>query len=252
MTDDASSSQAAELPSAAEQAEADPFLSLQSGATELYLIRHGDALPGADEIAHGDYDAQSLSALGRRQAKALAERLRESTPLAAVYCSPIGRAHETAAHVAAAQGLEVVIEPELREVGLGLIGPEVTEGLAPEEVAKLLKARLREIAVIAVTTGRWEAIPGSEPSPVLRARLRSAIAHIAEAHPGGRAAVVSHGGAINAYLASVLGLDRDYFFPAANTSISVVRVKAARAMLFSLNDITHLRAANLTGFESNS
>lgn len=252
MSDDDSSIRAAELPSEAEQADADPFLSLKSGATELYLIRHGDALPGADEIAHGDYDAQSLSALGRRQAQALAERLRETTPLAAVYSSPIGRAHETAAHIAAAQDLEVVIEPELREVGLGQIGPEVATGLAPDEVARLLKERLREIAVIAVTTGRWEAIPGSEPSDVLRARLRAAISRIAAAHPGSRAAVVSHGGAINAYLASVLGLDRDYFFPAANTSVSVVRVKAARAMLFSLNDITHLRAANLTGFDSNA
>jgi broad specificity phosphatase PhoE len=244
----------AELPSAAEQAAADPFLSLKSGATEIYLIRHGDALPGADEIAEGDYDAQSLSTLGRRQAQALAARLRETTPLAAVYSSPIGRARETAAPIAEAQELEVLIEPELREVGLGPIGPEATAGLGPDDVAKLLKDRLREIAVIAVTAGGWEAIPGSEPSAALRARLRAAISRIAAAHPGARVAVVSHGGAINAYVASVLGLGRDYFFPAANTSVSVVRIKGARAMLFSLNDITHLRAPNLnlTGFDPNA
>jgi len=229
----------------------DPFLSLKSGSTEIYLIRHGDALPGADEVSEGGYDDQALSELGRRQAEALGERLR-SVRLAAVYSSPIGRARETAGYVARAQGLEVQSEPGLREIGLGPIGPGLEAGASPEELAKALKARLREIAVVAVTTGRWADIPGSEPSSELRRRLVETVGRIAAAHPGQRVAAVSHGGAINAYLAEILGIERDYFFPAANTSISVVRVKGPRQMVFSLNDVGHLLQQGLLTSDASS
>ncbi|MGZ6392353.1 MAG: histidine phosphatase family protein, partial [Ktedonobacterales bacterium] len=69
---------------AAEAEIDDPFLSLKRGGTEVYLIRHADALPGADEVVGGGYDEQALSVLGRRQGQALGERMRE-VPLAVVY-----------------------------------------------------------------------------------------------------------------------------------------------------------------------
>jgi broad specificity phosphatase PhoE len=58
-------------------------------------------------------------------------------------------------------------------------------------------------------------------------------------------AIFSHGGAINAFFADLLGLDRDYFFPAANTSVSVARVQGERRLLMALNDISHLREAGV-------
>ena len=64
-------------------------------------------------------------------------------------------------------------------------------------------------------------------------------------HPGEAVALVSHAGVINAYFAAILGLQRDYFFPTANTSISVVRVKGPNTLIMALNDIAHLRAAGL-------
>ena len=225
-------------------AETDPFLSLRGGGTEIYLIRHADALPDADEVIDGGYDVQSLSELGRRQARALAERLKDAN-LTAIYASPIGRARETAAAVAEAAGLELRIEPELREVALGAIGPEADSGIGQEEVSRILRERLREIAAIALSGGKWDAIPGSEPSAELRARVTAAVSSMAARHPGERIAAVSHGGSINAYFAALLGIERDYFFPAANTSISVVRVKGNRRMLLALNDVAHLREGGL-------
>lgn len=233
------------------QPETDPFLSLKRGATEVYLVRHADALPGADEVVGGGYDEQALSELGRRQASALAARMR-TLELAAVYSSPIGRAHQTAAAIADAAGLDVRIEPDLREIALGPIGPDLAAKLPPDEVAKLLRDRLREIAVIAVTTGNWSGIPGSEPSAALRARTLAALQRLADAHPGRRIAAVSHGGAINACLAAILGIERDYFFPAANTSLSVVRIRGTLRMVFALNDIAHLSEASLLGFDPSS
>lgn len=231
-------------PPDAQAAEADPFLSLRNGSTEIYLIRHADALPDADEVIDGSYDVQSLSELGRRQAHALAERLKDAN-LAAIYASPIGRARETAAAVAEAAGLELRIEPELREIALGTIGPDAASGATPDEIARMLRQRLREIAVIALNGGNWDAIPGSEPTAELRKRITSAVNGLAARHPGERIAAVSHGGAINAYFAALLGIERDYFFPAANTSISVVRIQGKRRLLLALNDVAHLRESDL-------
>jgi broad specificity phosphatase PhoE len=228
-----------------ESPAADPFLSPKRGATELYLIRHGDALPDASDLVNGSsYDEQGLSDLGRRQALALAERL-PALGLGAVYSSPIRRARQTADAIATASGLVTVIDRELREVELGPVGTRPDAQTNAADTARLIRERLLEIARIAVLSGTWSSIPGSEPSAELRGRLTAAILRIAERHPGQRVALVSHGGAINAYIAAILGIDRDYFFPAANTSVSMVRVKGQRQMLFALNDISHLREANL-------
>jgi broad specificity phosphatase PhoE len=226
----------------AEDDEPDTFLSLKRGGTEIYFVRHGDALPGQDEVVLGDYDAQALSELGRRQAQALASRMLVYKPTA-IYSSPVGRAVQTARATAEALGLSVTIDDDLREVELGPIGDVGTTD--PAEVAKLLRRRLREIADIAVTGGRWSAIPGSETTAHLRARITSAVSRIHQRHPGERVAIFSHGGAINAFFADLLRLDRDYFFPAANTSVSVARVNDERRLLMALNDISHLREAGV-------
>ncbi len=231
-------------PSSRTEGATDPFLSLKRGATEIYLIRHGDALPDAAEVIGQGYDEQGLSDLGRRQAQALAERLR-SAQLDAIYSSPLGRARETADAVATSTGCAVEVDAELREVALGSIGAVPGPETSREEVAKLLRDRLREIAVVAVTTGKWSSIPGSEPSAELRQRVTGAVERIVSLHPGQRVAIVSHAGAINAYLAGILGIERDYFFPTVNTSISMVRVQGQRHMLFGLNDISHLRERGL-------
>lgn len=221
----------------------DPFLSLKRGGTEIYFVRHGDALPDQDEVVLGDYDAQALSDLGRRQARALAERMTRYKPTA-IYSSPTARAAQTAQPTAEALGLPVTLDDDLREVELGVVGPDAaTED--PAEVSRILRRRLQEIANVAVGGGKWSAIPGSEPSARLRGRMLAAVARIHAAHPGERVAVFSHGGAINAYFADLLGLERDYFFPAANTSISVARVLGERRLLMALNDISHLREAGI-------
>src|SRR5262245_38874839 len=82
---------------------------------ELLLVRH--ARPERVEGAAGPADPP-LSPLGRRQAAALAEWLAVEpgvAPLAAVYTSPLRRAAETAAPLAAALGLTPVAEDALAE-----------------------------------------------------------------------------------------------------------------------------------------
>lgn len=225
-----------ELPSLAENTT-DPFLSLENGATEVYLIRHANALPSTNEVADGGYDAQALSELGRRQSLALADRMRNIS-VAAIHSSPIKRALQTATFVGGALGLEVHTNEDLREVGLPIPSHFYTD-LEPEERATAIQTYLHQLETMALQVGIWSQIPGCEPSEHFRTRITRAIDHIASHYIGKRIAIITHAGAINAYIASFLALERDFFFPVAYTSISVVRVKDQHHLLLRLNDGSH-------------
>jgi probable phosphoglycerate mutase len=207
-------------------------LSLRGGAGELHVVRHADAVPESDEAftVYDDYEAHPLSPRGRAQAEALGERFAE-TGAAAVYASPVRRAHETAEAIAAAAGVEVRVEPGVTEISIGAT-----------DDAMALRDRLAWLAMIAMRDGSWAGIPGTEPSARVRERMLGALDAIAARHPGERVVVVSHAGAINAALGAIASSDHDFLFPLANASVSVLRIGGGRRLLMSANDTSHLAA----------
>jgi 2,3-bisphosphoglycerate-dependent phosphoglycerate mutase len=196
--------------------------------TELLLIRHGrsaDVVPGSPESAD-----PPLHAEGEQQVAALAERL-AGKRLDAVYASHLRRAADTARGIAHPLGLEVRIDPELEEVRLGQWGHGEFRRRAfvmdPEWVAWS-------------RTRRWDGIPGGEGDERFRRRVTTAIDRAWAAHPGGRVAVVCHGGVINAYLAELLGSTRTIWMTCDNTSISVVHHTPDGHTIVTANDCRHL------------
>lgn len=221
----------------------DPFLMKRTNAAELFLIRHGDALPGPDEIIpSGIYDNLPLSKTGREQAQALAERLKD-LHFDAAYSSPLRRCQQTAAPLLEHLKLPLTIVDNIKEVRLGSVNPlpEVKEG---EDLSSLSKAlQDRQVAIVRKVgvDGSWDNIPDSEPSKVFRARVVHGIDEIASKHIGERVLVFAHGGTINAYIAEALGLERDFFFPCANTSITMIRCNADQRVIYTMNDVAHLK-----------
>ena len=130
--------------------------------------------------------------------------------------------------------------PDLKEIRLGIAYPlpDGTSDLAA--LTRALHERQAEIVRLAGGAGNWDAIPDSEPSRAFRQRVVEAIDTIARQHTGERVLIFVHGGVINAYVAEVLGVEKDFFFPAANTSISVVRSNGRQRVLYVLNDLAHL------------
>lgn len=208
----------------------DPYLSPRRGGTEVYLVRHADARPSPADVAHGDYDAQRLSARGRAQAHAAAQRLALREP-SAVYASPILRASETAGIIAAACGCDVRYDDDLREVR---IAQSATGG------AEAINTFLVDLSATLLREGMWSAVPNAEDATTVRRRASAAVQRIVAAHPGERVVVVSHGGTINAFLAAALAVPRDYFVPLANASISTVRLRAPHVLVLTVNDASHL------------
>lgn len=120
--------------------------------------------------------------------------------VAAVYASPLERTRETAAPVAAALGLDVVVDDGLVELDVG----EWT-GLA------LSAARKRK---------EWAAIqrypsgftfPGGESFLAMQARMTATLARLRAAHPGRAVVAVSHADPIRAAVAHAMGTHLDLF-----------------------------------------
>ncbi|HLX57794.1 MAG TPA: histidine phosphatase family protein [Ktedonobacteraceae bacterium] len=219
----------------------DPFLFQRENAAELFIVRHADAIPGADEIIpSGIYDDLPLSKIGREQAEALAERL-SRLHFDAIYSSPLRRCLQTAAPLAKRLDMTPTIVEGIKEIKLGSIRPLPDDKNDLAALSQALGERQHDIVLLAGGAGHWDVIPNSEPSKAFRRRVVEAFDEIANRHIGQRVLAFAHGGVINAYAAEVLGLERDFFFPAANTSITVVRVAGKQRVLYILNDVGHIR-----------
>ena len=146
------------------------------------MARHGETDWNVERRVQGKSD-RPLNDTGRAQARALAEALEEE-PLDAIYSSDLVRAHETARFVAERKGLGVTVVPDLREKDFG-----TWEGLTDIEIRRRFPD--------ASTGPSWG--DGETPHE-LSSRVLAALERIAEAHPGGRVLVVSHGGPLRAVL----------------------------------------------------
>jgi probable phosphoglycerate mutase len=149
--------------------------------TTLILARHGETDWNRDGRFQGHADPP-LNDRGREQARSLAEALAEQ-PVEAIYSSDLRRAHETAQIVAERKGMDVVVDPELRERDVGewsgLTFPEIEERF-PDELRRF----------------REEGASIGESRDALAERVVAAIRRIADAHPHGHVLVVTHGGAL--------------------------------------------------------
>lgn len=193
---------------------------------ELLLVRHG--LPVRIDEADAPADPH-LAEEGWAQARRLARWL-ASEEIHAIYASPLLRARQTAEPLAEELGLEVVVDEEIAE-----FDREAHYYVPIEE----LKAE-RDERWFKLIAGEWEY---SEVDPeTFRKIVVGAVERIIAANPSRRAAVVCHGGVINAYVSHVLGIDDPLFFEPHYTSVS--RVMAARTgerSIVSLNETGHLR-----------
>ncbi|MCF6468739.1 histidine phosphatase family protein [Nonomuraea sp. MG754425] len=206
------------------------------GATEVFLVRHGESEPARPgrpfPLVAGQGDP-ALAPEGREQAERVGLRL-AAERVDAIYVSSLRRTSETAAPLAARLGATPVVEPELREVHLGeweggLFRRMVAEG---HPIARRMSAE-----------ERWDVIPGAEPAPAFSGRVRKVLARLAAAHPGRRIVVVTHGGVIAEALAAATGSRPFAFLGADNASVSHLVLAGERWILRRFNDTAHLDAA---------
>ena len=163
--------------------------------TTLLLARHGETDWNRDGRWQGHANTE-LNERGREQARALAAQL-DDEPIAAVYASDLARAQETAELIAAPRGLDVRVDPRLREIHFG-----VWEGLTTAEIEERYPDQVE----------RWraddgsQAVAGGETYEQMGERVVGALSEIAAAHPAETVLVVFHGGPIRGLLAHASGI----------------------------------------------
>lgn len=86
--------------------------------TKVSVVRHGESEGNVTHVRQSTPPGTSLTENGVRQAKEGAAILKNET-VDVIYCSPLARAQETAAHIAKATGARVIVVPELAETGFG-------------------------------------------------------------------------------------------------------------------------------------
>jgi len=150
--------------------------------THLCLIRHGQT----DWNLEGRYQGQSdvsLNEKGLEQAKSLIEKLNGKT-FAAIYSSDLVRARQTAEPIAKMLGIDIQIEPRLREINQGQ-----WEGVLVEDI----KARYAEIWSQRTEDPANVRPPGGETVREVATRVYTALDDIARRFPTDNVLVVSHG-----------------------------------------------------------
>lgn len=197
--------------------------------TLVLLIRHGHT-PTAGRILTGWTRGVHLSEHGRAQAEALVRRL-EGVPLQAIYSSPLERCRETAAPLARARGLPVRTRRDLLEVNYG-----EWSGRSIRQLARTRAWRALQRTPSAVR------FPGGETLPEVQARAVDAVRDIAEAHPGGVVAIVTHADVVRLALAGLLGLPLDLYQRLAVDpgSVSALAIADAEVRALRVNDTGHL------------
>jgi 2,3-bisphosphoglycerate-dependent phosphoglycerate mutase len=214
-----------------------PF-QLPSGATEVMLIRHGSAQHSPPEQPIDLIDGQSdprLTELGRRQAQAVAHRLRDLQP-AAIFVTPLRRTQETAGPLAEQLGLDPVIMPDLSEVYLGDWEGQLSyylnrTGAVAQELLKL---------------ERWDVIPHAESMDRFSARVKRGMKRLVDAAgPDRTALAVVHGGVIAEACRQVTGSRGFAFLYAENGSLTrIVHRPGNQWALIGFNDTAHLAGAH--------
>ncbi|KOV62280.1 histidine phosphatase family protein [Streptomyces sp. MMG1121] len=158
----------------------------------LLLVRHGQTPSNVDRLLDTAVPGPGLTPLGEAQAAALPDVL-AGEDIEALYVSTLLRTQLTAAPLAAARGLEMLVRAGIREVAAGDLEMLPGHSAAGEQYLRTVFA--------------WAAgdtalrIPGGESGEEALARYDAVIAEAA-ASGAGTVAMVSHGAAIRVWTAA--------------------------------------------------
>ncbi len=199
----------------------------------LYLVRHGATASNLADppILQGNSIDDPLSERGRWQATRVADELAEH-PMRAVYASPMRRAQETAAVVAARHDLPVVLVPQLVEVDVGQ-----WEGRSWVDIEREEPEAYEQFIARPDLYG----YRGGESLSDVADRVVPAIEQILDRHLGERIVAVAHNVVNRVFLTHALGIPPAHArsLTQNNGGINLVRRRNGKTKLVTLNYVPY-------------
>jgi len=206
--------------------------------TEILLIRHGETAWNAERRLQGHLDI-ALNAEGVRQAAALGRALL-SEPLDVIVASDLQRALQTAHAIAVPRGMDVQIEPALRERCFGAL-----EGLLYADIGTHYPQAHAAMQAREVDARYPDGVHAAETLREFSKRAVGAITRIAAAGRYRKVALVTHGGVLDCAYRAAKGIDllqpRD--FDILNAGINRFLWDGAALQLVQWGDVAHLSDA---------
>ena len=202
--------------------------------TLVLLVRHGQT-PTTGKLLPGRAPGLHLAEAGIEQARRAAERIAALPHIDAIYSSPLERARETAAPIAAATGTKVTVDKGLLECDFG--------DWTGAELRKLMK--LPEWNTVQRYPSGFR-FPNGESFAEMQTRMVGAIDDLVARHPGQTIVAVSHADPIKAAVAQALGTHLDLFqrIVISPCSISAILYSAGGPAVLATNstgdDLTRL------------
>lgn len=163
--------------------------------TVVYLVRHGETEWNAARRIQGQADSP-LTPLGEYQAKLVAKRAKQ-LGITHIISSDLGRAIRTAEIINESLGLEITLDPRLRELNMGILEGRHVDSLSAEE------EQIRRSPL----SGNSEArIPEGESMQELADRLHAALNDCRKLPQGSVPLLVCHGLALGCLIGTIMGL----------------------------------------------
>ena len=196
----------------------------------VLLVRHGRSTSNTAHTLAGRAEGVDLDERGREQAGALVDRI-GSLPIRAIVRSPMLRCERTVEPLAAALGLEPVVDDRISEVDYG--------AWTGRKIGELVKEPLWAVVQqqpSAAVFPEGEGLAGVQARAV--AAVREHDRRLADEHSGDVLWVAcTHGDVIKAVLADALGTHLDSFqrINADPASVSVIRYTTLRPFVIHVN-----------------
>jgi 2,3-bisphosphoglycerate-dependent phosphoglycerate mutase len=205
--------------------------------TNLFLVRHAQAVVNVTGTMAGPKGDTGLTALGIQQAEALRDRLKSSGELVpdVFLASSLPRARQTAEIISPAFELSPTLDDDLQEFRCGL----EADGLSLEDY----KARFGWLDF--EEHPFTETDPGGESWAVFQLRIARTLTRLTREHTGENILCVTHGGVIDGAFGHFFGLS-SHMPPRVklyteNTSLTHWRSEGGRWRLMFYNDTHHLK-----------
>lgn len=196
--------------------------------TELIIVRHGETVWHAENRYAGSTDI-AMTDRGHQQAAELADWAK-SAGLSAIWASDLRRARETAAPASRATGLEVRIDPRLRELDFGS-----GEGLTSAE----MNVRMPEAWQRFRTDPVVHHLPDGEKPHAAIQRAIMSLREISAEFPSGRVLVTAHNTLLRLVVCHILGVSpsryRELLPVVRNCALTHLRYQDSRFALLSFN-----------------